>query len=256
MDEIAPSFRPPYMSFQTLWKFVNTLGGKPLPPQIDRSLMGTKSGTDQNNLTTTLTSLGLIGPGGVVQPALRELAEGDEESRTALLRSLVESYYPEALDLSRRNGTEQQLHETFRDTYALTAIETRRKAITFFLHAARKAGIPLSHHFPNTRSGSGSPGTPRAKRTPTKRKPNPADSSGAQGNGAAAVTQEGYSLTVRLRTGGTMTLLVDVNPLQLKGDEREFFYGVVDKMDGYATDNSTSSPATVEDQGAVKEESP
>src|SRR4051794_11347239 len=81
MDEDREPFRPPYMSFQTFWRFIEELHSKPLPPQIDRSLMVTKSGTDQASLSATLAAFGLIGPRGEVQPALTRLVQGEEESR-------------------------------------------------------------------------------------------------------------------------------------------------------------------------------
>jgi len=47
MDDSESTFKPSYMSFQTFWNFIGELAKKPLPPQIDRSLLGSKSGTDQ-----------------------------------------------------------------------------------------------------------------------------------------------------------------------------------------------------------------
>lgn len=51
VDELSdPKFKPPYLSFQTFWGFVKELAAKPLPPQIDRTMLDKKSGTDQMNL--------------------------------------------------------------------------------------------------------------------------------------------------------------------------------------------------------------
>jgi hypothetical protein len=62
MDESPDTFRPPYMSFQTFWRFIEELAGKPLPPAIDRSIMSTRSGSDKANLTQALSTFGLTGP--------------------------------------------------------------------------------------------------------------------------------------------------------------------------------------------------
>ncbi|MBL7619875.1 MULTISPECIES: hypothetical protein [unclassified Frankia] len=189
MDEAttAPEFLPPYMAFQTFWSFIGSLGAHPLPPKIDRSMMGSKSGTDQASLMGALRGFGLVGEGHEVQPALRELAEADEERRSELLAELIRRFYPAQVAVSESNGTKQQLDDSFRSSFDLSAAETRRKATTFFLHAARVAQLPLSPHFPPTRTGSGGPGTPRAKRPTAKRKP-PATAPPTDGTAQAAAS--------------------------------------------------------------------
>lgn len=165
-------FRPPYFSFQTFWSFIEQLAEKPLPPLIDRSLLSSKSGTDQANIFGALRGFEFIDDEQRVTPLLTKVVEADAEGRTAVLAQLVESHYPAQMELARRNGTEAQLHESFGEVFGIRSADTRRKAVTFFLHAAKTAGLPLSPHFPPTRSGSGSAGgmrprraTPRARRS-------------------------------------------------------------------------------------------
>lgn len=232
MSETAQQgFKPPYMAFQTFWNFVQELSAHPLPPLIDRSLMGTKSGTDQANLINTLKALDLVDDEQKVLGPLTALTDVDIEGRTPLLAEIVRRFYADALAVSESNGTASQLDQCFRESYSITSADTLRKSITFFLHAARTAGIPLSPHFKATRSGQGAPGQTR-KRT-TKRKPK----NGAAEQETPAVQQpaipDAYRLDVRLRTGGTMTLTVNVNPISLRGEDRAFFYDIVDKMTDY-----------------------
>jgi hypothetical protein len=127
------------------------------------------SGTDQNNLITALRSFNLIDDDQRVMSTLVELAVTDEALRKERLATLLRIYYAKQLEISDQHGTEKQLQDSLREEFALDSPETRRKAMTFFLHAARTADLPLSTHFPATRSGSGSPGASRAKRT-TKRR--------------------------------------------------------------------------------------
>lgn len=241
MEPDSSGFKPPYMAFQTFWNFIEELSSKPLPPRIDRSLMGNKSGTDQNNLTSALVSFGLVDAGGVVLSRLQQLTATDHEGRKKLLAELVREYYPNELAVSEANATINGLHESFRDSFGLTSAETRRKCETFFLHALRVAELPVSPHFPQTRSGSGAPGTPK-KRLVRKKPADPGarqidtppsedrrhdDGDGGEDGGV-------YKQTVTLRTGGTMTLSVSVNPLTLRGDDRNFFYQIVDALAEYA----------------------
>jgi hypothetical protein len=233
------------MSFQTFWHFIEELASKPLPPQVDRSLMGSKSGTDQNNLTAALTAFDLIGAGGVVKPALRQLVEADADARKPILAALVRHYYPAPITVSEDHGTEQQLHEAFQESFNMSGGETRRKSVTFFLHAARTAGVPLSANFPQTRSGSGAPGASRPKKTGARKKTN-SGSGGVAGKKDEAGSEEQYQLSVNLQTGGTMSLTVSVNPLTLRGQDRTFFYEVVDKLTDYQAEHSDDSQPDAE----------
>lgn len=229
MSEVREvGFKPPYMAFQTFWNFIDELSSHPLPPVIDRSLMGTRSGTDQANVISTLRTFGLIDDANYVLPPLVDLADAEMDDRKVLLGDIVRKYYAAALEVADQNGTASQLDACFRDSYAVVGTDTLRKSTSFFLHASRTAGIPLSPHFKQTRGGQGAPG--QAKRRTSKRKAS---------NGAVEVVEpsaqkiDGYRLDVTLRTGGTMTLTVDVNPISLRGADRTFFYDIVDKMTDY-----------------------
>lgn len=248
MDEAsAPTFRPPYMAFQTFWSFIEEVGSRPRPPRIDRSMMGSKSGTDQAGLMAALTGFGLIGPDQKVETALEELAAAPPEQRKAKLAHLIRRYYPEQVRVSEENGTEQQLRESLKTAFNLESADTRRKAMTFFLHAARTAGLPLSPYFPAIRSGSGAPGVPRPKRT-TVKKPRAGGTAGANGSSTSTTPQTaaGDTYTVSLQSGGTVSVAVSVNLFSLTTEDRTFVIDLVDKLKGYKHDESAvPEPATV-----------
>ena len=223
-EEASDEFRPPYMSFQTFWTFINYMADKPLPPRIDRTLMLSKSGSDQAGLASALCAFGLTDTKGTVQPALTALvAMGPEEHKVAL-GNLVREYYSAPMQLSAKNGTTGELNEVFLNSYSgMGASDTRRKAITFFLHAARTAGIALSPHFPSTRAGAGGPGTSKPRRSPGKRKPSTppsGDQSQAPRNGS------GHTQTVALNSGGTVTLIYDVNLFEMDETDEAYVLGL------------------------------
>lgn len=249
-EDEQPSFKPPYMAFQTFWNFIADLSAHPLPPQIDRSMMSAKSGTDQANLINALRAFRLVDDEQKVLPGLTALTEADAESRPALLAEIVRRDYAAALLVADSNGTASQLEWCFRDSYAVTGADTLRKSITFFLHAARTAGVPLSPHFKQTRAGSGAPGQPRKKtaRRPAKNGESDSDTRPVQ----QPSMPKPYRLDVRLRTGGTMTLTVDVNPISLRGDDRTFFYGIVDSMSDYEQPRTASEQDN--EEGAITDE--
>lgn len=243
------------MSFATFNNFIVDLASRPLPPQIDRMMLDRKSGTDQNNLLSTLTAFDLIDQSQSVQPKLEALAVEDKEDRQAELAKIVREYYPSAVDLSERHGTQQQLVDIFREELGLDSPDTRRKAITFFLHAVTEAGLPMSAHFKKTRSGSGSPGASRPRRRPsTPRSKNANNESNPRGTGGPTDLGSGrptFDTEVQMKAG-RVVLTVDVNPIELRGADRKFFFELLDKMDEYR-DTHSDSPA---DSGAVPYESP
>lgn len=234
METEPEPFKPPYMSFQTFWNFIGELASKPVPPRIDRSLMNSKSGTDQANLTNALTAFGLVDSTGVVQPRLRQLAATDDEGRKPILAAMVREYYPKAVAVSEANDTEAALNEAFRDEYGLNAAETRRKCVTFFLHALRLAELPVSAHFKQTRPGSGAPGTPRLKRTAGRKRgvttPNGVEGTSDQ---PPAPAPKGDTYTVELGSGGSVSVVVSVDLFALTTDDRNFIIELVDKLKGY-----------------------
>jgi hypothetical protein len=220
-------FKPPYMAFRTFWSFIEDLASKPLPPAIDRSMMSSKSGTDQMNLMQSMRTFGLMNEDGTVLPALVDLTDADPDIRKKNLEQVVRTFYTGPLKVSEQHGTEQQLKDSFKDTWDLSSTDTLRKAITFFLHAARAADIELSSYFPNTRSGSGSPGKGKPRRSGSNKKKSTLP------DGHVPPSSEKYRLDVELETGGSMTLTVSVDPIRLRGEDRDFFYDVVDKLSDY-----------------------
>lgn len=246
MDIDTINFRPPYMSFQTFWNFIEELAGKPLPPRVDRSLMSSKSGTDQNNLTMALTSFGLIDEDGRVQSGLVSLVQTPADERMAEFRKLVDRFYAIPLAVSRQNGTTADLNTSFSETWpSIASTDTRRKSITFFLHAARAAGIELSPHFPQGRSGSGAPGTTKKRAPRNHRQPaRPGGDATDQASAAKSGTTAGYTKTVQLRSGGAVTLTWDVNFADSSDDDEDFVLGLVRQLRRYQS--SGSAPAATE----------
>jgi hypothetical protein len=223
--------------------FVGRFDDQPLPPRIDKSLMQTWSGAQQTQVMAALQALGLISEAGEVQPALRALADGDPDQRKRLVGDLVRTHYKWALDLSSVNATQQQLDEAFRERGV--AGSTARKAATFFLHAAKFAGIETSANFktarPSTRPG-------RARRRSTDRGDNDArgDTSGEPRTVQKA--SAGHERQVAIQSGGTVTLRVDADLLAMPQVDREWVFEIVTMLEDYEEGGSADDgTAAVED---------
>lgn len=245
MDTDPIGFRPPYLSFQTFWKFLEELSSKPLPPRVDRSIMTSKSGTDQANLTLALTSFGLTDTEGHVQPALTQLVTAPADERPQLFAELIRRYYEGPLRVSSENGSPLDLNKAFTDAYpSIASADTRRKAVTFFLHAARHSGIELSPHFPATRSGSGAPGAPKAKRVSSRRRNQGDPGRNGSTSQGAAQAGAGQTNTVTLKSAGTVTLTYDVNLFEASDEDQKFVIGLINKLRAY----QKGLPATDDDE--------
>jgi len=153
---------PPYLPYRTLVNFLDGLKVA-MPQRIDRSLMKSMSGAMQYQLMSALEYLGLISSDtGIPTEKLTRLVHSTgDEGQQELKDILTSSYrflFENGLDLDR--ATTDQLQEGFRKEGA--SGDTLRKCVTFFLKAARVAGLELSPHF--KRAYTRRTGTPRAKR--------------------------------------------------------------------------------------------
>jgi Family of unknown function (DUF5343) len=150
--ESTPQRQPPYLPWATFENTLDRWRQETLPARIDRTTLRGQAGGTQSQFLRALTFLGLIDAQGHPTPILDALVRNTDD-RPRILAGLVREAYPEAMALSQ-NASPGQLEEAFEQAYNVAG-ETRRKAIAFYLSAARAAEIQLSPHFPSTRPGRG-----------------------------------------------------------------------------------------------------
>jgi hypothetical protein len=146
---------PPYFAFKTLTNAVSKMEEHGPPNRIDRSFLTGMSGAGQTQFIAGLRALKLIDEDGRPQRRLIEMVDNPEQ-RPRIMGEIVRDAYPEAVELGKGNATTAELVEVFNE-YGVQG-DTARKAIAFYLQAAKYAGdIPLSPHFktPTVRSGGG-----------------------------------------------------------------------------------------------------
>lgn len=159
---------PPYTSFRTFLNLLDRLQGGNIPQRIDRHYWGSfLGGTVGGHVMATLRFFGLIhGSDNEPTPALETLVD-PAQRKTALADLLRRSYAPvfEAVNLERT--TAGHLQQAFRNTYKIDG-DTLRKAVTFFVHAAQYAEVPLSPLVTaKAKPGSGPSRTATRRRTRT-----------------------------------------------------------------------------------------
>jgi hypothetical protein len=173
IEPTAPSWTAPYLPWRTLIGLIGRMedqGGA--PPRVDRSYLDNQSGAMQTHLLAALKALDLIEPDGMVTPELTTLVE-DGDNRPQRIGELLERRYHEVVCLGAINATQGQLEDEFA-RLGVTG-DTRRKAVAFYMGAARYAGLPVSRNWrvPKHASPTGvrvtkvSKGAPRFATTPT-----------------------------------------------------------------------------------------
>jgi hypothetical protein len=215
-------FTPPYnLPFAT---FITTLDkvGADQPDKLDRSYLGSASGSLKSYVISAFRGFGLIDDEHNVSSELTALAT-DPSQRAERIRELVRHHYPKAVVLGTTNATSGQLDSAFAEMFPSVTGESRTKAIRFFLSACDFAGIPKSPLWKSPKAQSG-------PRKPKSRKP-------AIHTAHSEVTQPqkaGPSQSLRdftLPSGRVMTISIDGDVLALERDERKFVMGIIDEIE-------------------------
>lgn len=151
-----PQATPPYVSYKTLANFLRGLSSAAIPSRIDKSVMTSMSGGVQVQVMQALKYLKLIQPNGTPTEKLPALVKSEGAEHQRILREVLVAAYPFLSDESIRleNATMHQLEEAFKP---LASGDTARKCLTFFIPAAKAAGIQLSAYIrePGKRSSNG-----------------------------------------------------------------------------------------------------
>jgi hypothetical protein len=150
-EPTGEKFAPPYISFAQLENVLDRMRNEGMPARIDRSYLGSWSGSSQAQFLKATASLGLRDEHGRPTEILKRLV-AEPDARPAIIGELLREKYPEALALGQ-DATQAQLDEVFRNYDGISG-GTTRKAITFYLHAAKFAGIPVSPFFKAARPTS------------------------------------------------------------------------------------------------------
>lgn len=153
---------PPYFAFKTLTNMIVKMEEHGPPNRIDRSFLKGMSGAGQTQFIAGLKALKLIDDDGRPQPRLIEMVS-DPDARPRLTGEMVKERYPEAVTLGGTNATTDELVEIFKG-HGVHG-DTARKAIAFYINAAKYAGdVPLSPHFKTPSVGTGGGSSPRRGR--------------------------------------------------------------------------------------------
>jgi len=166
----------------------------------------------------------LITDGDEPTPTLQALVE-EPAKRPQHIGVLVKSAYADIISHDLTKMTPKMLEEAM-GAYNVQG-DTRRKAIAFFLRAAKYAELPM-HPLLTSQTRNSSNGV-RKKR---KAKDSVAETT-TYTPLAPYKPASGSSESVTLENGGTVTLQLDVDLVKLRGNDRTFVFDLIDKIQAY-----------------------
>jgi len=210
----------PYAPFATFITALDHLKEIGLPHIIDRAVFPNFAGIMQGQILGAFKFLGLIDEHG--KPSSDLVALTDDKDRKVILGEVLKKRYSELFSLNLTKVSPSQFDKVIGD-YGVAGA-THQKAKSFFLKAAQFAELPLSPLLTRkTRSSGG--GARRKKVVEVKEQ-----------NGFKPLISNmdsGTSKTVTLQSGGQLTLSLTVNLFDLVGEDREFVFDIVDKIQMY-----------------------
>lgn len=134
---------PPYIPFQTFLTFLKQLKVDGLPPQIDKSVLSKFSGGTQGQLKVALKTMGLMDENKPTDELAALVKAYETPEFAPLLLKLLHRTYPYVFKLDLMEATPMMFADAFKATGAKEDVS--RKCRTFFLHAAKAAGVPLGN---------------------------------------------------------------------------------------------------------------
>ena len=238
---------PPYVSFNTFKTLLEWLGAEGVPLRLDRSFWRAEfSGTTGTQLVAALRFLSLLSEDRPL-PDLEGLVKAPLDERRVILRELLKDSYS-ALPFDELDRATPSMVRQWFGAYPIDG-HTLRKAISFFVNAAREAELPMSNAVRKMAKTKAAVSYPTGtKETARERGPVSANAGdgGQRPRTSGGRATSGSRTTIPLDSGGVISLDVSVDLFQLSERDREFVLKLVDLTRGY----QESQPVSPEDGDA------
>jgi hypothetical protein len=233
---------PPYLPFKTFLNSLDTLS-QGVPPKLDRSFWKQQSGVNQGLIMNAYRYFYLVDANDASTEYLATLAHHPDK-RAATMKKLISDQYLfvlEKADITK--STLRMLEDAFEEVYAVTG-DTKQKAITFFLKAAKFADLPLSPYLLNQLRDS-------AKK-PRRNRPRAEQINSEKDSNIVSQASGLSSHTVQLAGGGRLTITISANPFTMPADDRNFFFSLVDMLHKYGAEHPESQESTEENEEEIE----
>lgn len=239
---------PPYVAYKTFRNFTESLRAA-MPSRIDRSVMHKLSGAAQSHILSALRSMNFVSNQGLTTEAFREFVNSEGEERQAALTAAIKVGFPFLFDgsIELSTATGKQLLEKFGSTPFHG--NTLRRSVAFFLAAAKDARLTVSPYFDKIQSRSAA--SPRRSSSNNgltlpyltgeaevgegEGEGDEEDQESRVGGAPRVPLPAAESLTVELKSGGTITFTASTSFIKMSADDRAFVFDVIDQLQKYGT---------------------
>jgi hypothetical protein len=214
-----------YLPFKTFISALDSLGDG-LPRKLDRTIWRSQSGIVQGQIMMALRFFSLINSNDEPTQALQVMVEKPAD-RPQQIAALLRHAYRDVLEHDLTKMTPKMLDDAM-GNYGVQG-DTRRKAIAFFLRAAKYCELPM-HPLLMAQTRNSSGGFRRKRRVKEAPEPEP------NGMPVGIPQNIGNSVTkaVSLPSGTKISLQISTaNWLDLPPAEREFVFGLVDFLQNH-----------------------
>ncbi|HZR58524.1 MAG TPA: DUF5343 domain-containing protein [Terriglobales bacterium] len=215
-----------YLPFRTFLGAIEALQHG-IPKRIDRTIWRSQSGIVQGQIMMALRFFGLVNSEDEPTPALHRFVDSPEK-RAENMCALIHHSYRDLIEHDLTKMSPRML-ETAMEQYSVSG-ETKRKAVTFFLQAAKFADLPmhplLSSQVRNT-SGT------RRRRSKVREIGVQVEDQMPAMEDSVSVQQQRNITKVDLKSGGKLTLIINVDLISLSSEDRTFVFGMIDKFKEY-----------------------
>lgn len=212
-----------YLPFRTFLGAIEALEHG-IPKSIDRTIWRTQSGVVQSQIMMGLRFFSLVDEQDRPTPALHRLVDG-KENRQEHIRALLLHAYHSIVEHDLTKMTPKMLEDAMEEFHVTG--DTKRKAITFFLQAAKYAELPMHPLLLG-----------QIRNTFGRRKRRVKELGLAIGEqipqmAESVAVQQGSVKTLDLKSGGKLTLAISVDVFSMSAADRQFVFGLIDKLQEY-----------------------
>ena len=211
----------PYLPFKTFHGSLDPFS-QGIPPKIDRTLWN-QSGFVQGLIMNAYRYFHMVDATNKPTPQFQQLVKSKNEARKEEIKKLLVIGYPEIVSLHDTATMTPKMLDELMEKYNVTG-ETKKKAVTFFLQAAKFAEMPLSNFL-----------TEKIRSTSGMRRRTAIQSSTV--NRVTTGTPSGIANTntkrLSLASNCTIEMTISYDPFSISKDDRDFVFELIDKFQQY-----------------------
>jgi hypothetical protein len=211
-DEETPKPLPP-IALPTLITLIGRMGEEGIPDRVDkRYLAGMAHGT-QFQYRQAFRALGLTADDDRPTSLLTDLVEASPDDRPELFGMIMSDRYPDLTGLPL-DASKVDFFRVLRDQYDVKSDVQGRKMLTFFVHAADYAGLPIGPGLRPTKAGTGSRKSRASRRRTSAR-------ASRSAKGTVHIPDDGPAerRDISLGDAGSVSVVVNVRWLDLSEDQ-------------------------------------